>query len=201
MCIRDSDKIVGTKENALKIVKAAGIFGTGQDYPVYVNIISGPSKTADIQNKIISGAQGAKEVYLILLDNKRSEIMNSEFKELLYCINCGACVNFCPVYHQIFARYGSKNFPGAKGVLFSYFNESGKDAYNNGAFFCTTCRQCYENCPTKINLSDLIKKLRKNLVNQGIEPETISEMISNTKKYGNPFGDLGGKPPSKLYCC
>jgi iron-sulfur cluster protein len=195
------DKIVNTREEALKIVKAAGVFGTGQDYPVYVSIISGPSKTADIQNKLITGAQGAKEVYLILLDNKRSEILNSEFKELLYCINCGACVNFCPVYHQIFTRYGAKYFPGAKGVISSYFKESNKDAYNNGAFFCTTCQQCKENCPMKIDLSSMIRDLRKQLVKQGIEPETVNEMIKNIKKFGNPFGDLGGKTPDKLYCC
>lgn len=195
------DKIVGTREEALKIVKAAGVFGTGQDYPVYVSIISGPSKTADIQNKLITGAQGAKEVYLILLDNKRSEILNSEFKELLYCINCGACLNFCPVYHQIFTRYGAKYFSGAKGVISSYFKNSNKDAYNNGAFFCTTCQQCKENCPMKIDLSSMMRDLRKQLVKQGIEPDSVNDMIKNIKQYGNPFGDLGGKTPDKLYCC
>lgn len=196
------DKIVSTREDALKIVKAAGVFGTGQDYPVYVNIISGPSKTADIQNKLITGAQGAKEVYLILLDNNRSKILDTEFKELLYCINCGACLNFCPVYHQIFTRYGTSYFSGAKGVISAYFKESKKDAYNNGAFFCTTCKQCYENCPVKINLSDLMRRLRKELVLMGIEPDTVREMNENIKKYGNPFGEIDeNKKPDKLYCC
>ena len=196
------DKIVKTQEDALKIVKCAGIFGTGQEYPVYVNIISGPSKTADIQNKLITGAQGAKEVYLILLDNKRTEILNSEFKELVYCINCGACLNFCPVYHQIFTKYGAKYFLGAKGVISSYFKESPKQAYENGAFFCTTCQQCKENCPMKIDLPELMKKLRKELVDKKIEPDSVEEMINNVRKYGNPFGKIEeGKGFDKLYCC
>lgn len=200
--ISSFDKIVSSKEEALKIVKASGIFGTGQNYPVYVNIISGPSKTADIQNKLITGAQGAKEVYLILLDNKRSEILNSRFKEILYCINCGACLNFCPVYHQIFNKYGAKYFSGAKGVISSYFKESGKEAYNNGAFFCTTCQQCKENCPMKINLPELMRNLREELVKKDVEPETVNEMIKNIKEYGNPFGKIEeGKTPDKLYCC
>ncbi len=195
------DKIVSSREDALKIVKAGAIFGTGQDYPVYVNIISGPSKTADIQDKLITGAQGAREVYLILLDNKRSKILNSEFKELLYCINCGACLNFCPVYHQIFRRYGS-DFPGVKGVIISYFKDSGKNAYKNGAFFCTTCKQCGENCPMKIDLSELIRKLRKQLSDKKIAPDTVIEMVKNVRQYGNPFGKLEeGKVPKKLYCC
>ena len=196
------DKIVENQEEALKIVKASGVFGTGQDYPVYVNIISGPSKTADIQNKLITGAQGAKEVYLILLDNKRTEILNSKFKELLYCINCGACLNFCPVYHQIFTRYGAKYFSGAKGVISSYFKESPKEAYINGAFFCTTCKQCEENCPMKIDLSELIKSLRKELVEKGIEPDSVNEMMKNIKEHGNPFGKMEkGKTYNTLYCC
>lgn len=195
------DKIVETREEALKIVRAAGVFGTGQEYPVYVNIISGPSKTADIQNKLIIGAQGTKEVYLILLDNKRSEILNSEFKEILYCINCGACLNFCPVYHQVFARYGARYFSGAKGVISSCFKESNEEAYNNGAFFCTTCQQCKENCPIKINLSLMIRNLRKKLVREGIEPDSAKEMIKNVKKYGNPFGDVSKKNLDSLYCC
>lgn len=196
------DKIVEAREDALKIVRAAGVFASGQDYPVYVNIISGPSKTADIQKQLITGAQGAKEVHLILIDNKRSEILNSEFKELLNCINCGACVNICPVYHQIFAEYGNKYFPGAKGVISSYFNDSPQKAYENGAFFCTTCKQCKENCPMKIDLSDMMKKLRKELVNNKIEPDSAKEMIKNIKEKGNPFGEIKkGNIPDKLYCC
>lgn len=195
------DKIVSSREDAQKIVKAAANFGTGQDYPVYVNTISGPSKTADIQNELVTGAQGAKEVYLILLDNKRSEILNSEFKELLYCINCGACLNFCPVYNQIFNRYGGE-FPGAKGVISSFFRKPEKEAYKNGAFFCTTCKQCHENCPMKIDLSELMKNLREELVKKGVEPDTVNEMMKNVKEYGNPFGEYKeGETPDKLYCC
>jgi iron-sulfur cluster protein len=195
------EKIVETKEEALKIIKALGIFGTSQTYPVYLNIISGPSKTADIQNELITGAQGAKEVYLILLDNKRTEILNSKFKEILYCINCGACLNFCPVYHQIFMKYGSEYFLGAKGIISSFFKESPKNSYNCGAFFCTTCKQCKENCPVGIDLSSMIRILRKELVDQKIEPESVNEMTKNIKEFGNPFGELNDKTPDKLYCC
>ncbi len=199
--ISSIDKIVPSQEDALHIVRCSAIYGTGQDYPVYVNIISGPSKTADIQNKLITGAQGAKEVYLILLDNGRTEMLKSEFKELLYCINCGSCLNFCPVYHQIADRYGSKYF-GAKGVIFSMFNESLKNSFDNGAFFCTGCKSCKDNCPANIDLPDMIRKLRVKLAEKGIEPEAVTAMIDNIRKYGNPFGKLkDGEIPKELYCC
>lgn len=196
------DKIVENRDDAIKITRAAAIFGTGQEYPVYVNIISGPSKTADIQNKLIFGAQGAKEVYLILLDNKRSEILDSKYKELLYCINCGACLNFCPIFNQIFTRYGAKHFPGPKGVICSKFFEGEKKAFENGGFFCTTCKACKQNCPLSIDLSEMMKELRTDLVKSKNEPESVNIMLENVKKYGNPFGKVeAGKIPDKLYCC
>jgi len=199
--ISSFDKIIPTTKEALEIVKAAGIYGTGQNFPVYVSIISGPSKTADIQNKIITGAQGAKEVYLLLLDNGRNEILNSDFKEILYCINCGACLNFCPVYHQIAQNYGSKYF-GSKGVLFSSVSENLKKSFDSGAFYCTTCQSCKQNCPIKINLPDLMIKLREKLVKEKIEPENSEVMIKNVKEFGNPFGKVEeGKTPKNLYCC
>ena len=198
------EKIVPTREDALHIVKCAANYGTGQEYPMYVSMISGPSKTADIQNKMITGAQGAKEVYLILLDNGRSEILESEFKELLYCINCGACLNFCPVFHQLTMRYGSKHFGGARGVLGSFFEErdGAKEAFDNGAFYCTTCKMCKENCPARIDLSEMIKKLREKLADKGLQPKGVEEMMKNVREYGNPFGNVkDGEMPDKLYCC
>ena len=110
------EKIVPNLDDSMHIVKSAAIWGTGQNFPSYVNIISGPSKTADIQNQLVSGAQGAKEVYLILLDNGRSELIQKGYQELLYCINCGACVNFCPAYHQHGATLGV-NYRGINNLI------------------------------------------------------------------------------------
>jgi L-lactate dehydrogenase complex protein LldF len=195
------EKIVSSREEALHVAECAAVYGTGQEYPSYVNFISGPSKTADIQNKTVTGAQGAREVYLILVDNGRSELLGSPFKELLCCINCGACLNFCPIYHQITKSYGSK-YAGARGVLFSAFSENTNQAYESGAYFCTMCRICRENCPAKIDLPDLMKSLREKLVKEGIEPKNVTEMIANVRRFGNPFGKIEeGKMPKGLYCC
>ena len=195
------EKIVENLEDALKIIKASAIWGTGQDFPVYVSIISGPSKTADIQNQTVIGAQGAKEVNLILLDNGREKLLKEGFEEILYCINCGACLDFCPVFHQIGRNYGSK-YLGTKGIIFAGFTESFKKAVDSSCFSCTSCLACYENCPVKINLPDLMKKLRSYLEKENLQTDTNKEMIENIRKFGNPFGKLEeGKIPKKLYCC
>ncbi len=195
------EKIVENLEDALKIVRASAIWGTGQDFPVYVSIISGPSKTADIQNQIVIGAQGAKEVNLILIDNGRTKLLKEGFEELLYCINCGACLNFCPVFHQIGRNYGSK-YLGSKGVIFAGFSESLKEAVNSNCFACTLCSACFENCPVKIDLPKLMKKLRSLMEKENLQTKENQEMIEKIRNFGNPFGKIEeGKIPKKLYCC
>ncbi len=195
------EKIVENLESALKIVKASAIWGTGQDFPVYVSIISGPSKTADIQNQVVIGAQGAREVNLILIDNGRTKLLKEGFEELLYCINCGACLNFCPVFHQIGRNYGSK-YLGSKGIIFAGFSESFKKAVDSNCFSCTSCMACYQNCPVKINLPELMKKLRGYLEKENLQTGVNKEMIENIREFGNPFGKTEeGKIPKRLYCC
>lgn len=195
------EKIVANLEEAIKIIQAAAIWGTGQDFPVYVSIISGPSKTADIQDQTVVGAQGAKEVYLILLDNGRSKIIKEGFGELLYCLNCGACLDFCPVYHQIGPNYGDK-YLGSKGVIFAGLSESLKKAILANCFACTLCSACFENCPAKINLPELMRKLRGYLEKENLQTKENKEMIEKIRQFGNPFGKVEkGKIPQKLYCC
>ena len=72
---------------------AAGIWGSGVSMPGCISIIGSPSKTADIKKELVWGMHGAKEIYLILIDNGRTEMIKQGFGELLYCINCGASVN------------------------------------------------------------------------------------------------------------
>jgi L-lactate dehydrogenase complex protein LldF len=195
------EKIVENLEEAMEIVRASAIWGTGQDWPVYVSIIAGPSKTADIQNQIVVGAQGAKEVNLILLDNGREKLISEGFEELLYCINCGACLNFCPVFYQISKNYGDK-YLGSKGVIFTAFSESLKKAKEANCFSCTNCLACFENCPAKINLPELMRKLRSYLEKEDLQTEANKEMIEKIRNFGNPFGKVsGGEIPKKWYCC
>ena len=197
------DKIVPSLEDALTIVRAAAIYGTGQRFPVYLNIISGPSKTADIQNEVITGAQGAKEVYLILLDNGRSEMLTSNCKEILHCINCGACLNFCPVYHQIQNKYGAK-YAGAKGVIFERFSGKGglKKAFEAGAYLCTGCDACKENCPAGIDLPGMIKEIRAEMVLKGFVPGGTKKAMENIRKYGNSVREVKeAVSASDLQCC
>jgi len=194
------EKLVPDLDAAMKIVKASAVWGTGQAWPIYVSIIAGPSQTGDVQNKLVIGAQGAKEVYLVLVDNGRSRLIESGLGELLYCLNCGACLNFCPVFHNLGRGYGDK-YLGSKGIVFTALSRGLLEAKKSNAYACTLCSACFANCPAKINLPELMKKIRQKLNGAALSTEANKKMIANIEKFGNPFGDLSGEPPKSLFCC
>lgn len=194
------EKIVENMSEAMHVVKCSAVWGTGQDWPAYVNVIAGPSKTADIQNELIVGAQGAQRVSVILLDNGRSQ-MKEKYKDLLRCINCGACCNFCPAYYQVLEKFGLR-YLGAKGILWTAFNENLETARDNGLYQCTTCEACWHNCPADINLTEYIRDLRQDVIAAGHETAGNQEMMEHVREHGNPFGEVKeGDIPKKLYCC
>ncbi len=201
------DKMISSLEAGIFLCQAAAIFGTGQTITQYISVISGPSKTADIQNELVIGAQGAKEVHLILIDNGRTRMLRDDFKEILLCIGCGACLNFCPVYHQIGSHYGG-DYIGSRGIIMKAFQkdeqiENLKSAQKGGSFNCTLCGACQRNCPLEIDLPAMVKKIREKQHQKNIQTAVNQEMIRKVTKWGNPFGQAKKtkKIPEKLFCC
>jgi len=196
------DKIVPTIQDAMTLSYASGMWGSGVFMPSYINVIGSPSKTADIKKQLIFGMHGAKEVHLILVDNGRTKMIKDGFKELLYCINCGGCLYFCPIYRQIFDNYGF-HYIGGRGIGMTMLQEGEGKAFDNGLYFCTTCQACKENCPFEIDIPELIKKLRKKSIEKGLETKVNEKMMENVRAIGNPFGEevKEGKIPKELFCC
>lgn len=197
------EKLTDSIEDALSLCQTAAIFGTGQDCAQYTSVISGPSKTADIENELVEGAQGAHEVHVILIDNGRRKMAENGFEEMLRCINCGSCVNFCPVYHQKGKRYGGK-FAGSKGIVMAanLGEASLEKAKKSGCFSCTLCDACWKNCPMKISLMHYVRDIRNLLQEKGLQTKQNSEMIKKVDEHGNPFGKVDeNEIPDKLYCC
>ena len=62
---------------------------------------------------------GPEEFHLVIVDNGRSEVLGSEFSEVLRCIRCGACINTCPAYRQIGGHGYGSIYPGPIGAVIS----------------------------------------------------------------------------------
>lgn len=184
------EKIVPTVHDALTVVQAAAVYGLGQDIGTYVSCICGPSRTADVEYETVLGMHGPREVHVVLLDNGRSEAVRKGFEELLYCINCGSCLNFCPVYRAIGERYGYR-YLGGRGLAFTAFHEGLERAFWEGLPLCTACGNCKVACPAGIDGPRLVRRLRAEFAQSGLEFDPYTSVRQVTDGTGNPYGEQG----------
>jgi L-lactate dehydrogenase complex protein LldF len=124
---------------------------TGQPISVYVTAVTGPRRAGEVD--------GPDEFHLVILDNGRSGILGTEFQEALHCIRCGACLNVCPVYRQIGGHaYGSVYSGPIGAVLTPLLQDTPEAKELSGA--SSLCAACWQACPVKIPLQDLLLLLR-----------------------------------------
>jgi len=180
------DKFVKTIEDAISIAKLETIYATGSMVTSYINVVSGPSKTADIEKKMIKNMYGAERVFVIILDNGRSKAIESIDSSLL-CIGCGSCIVTCPVYNIIGNEFGFKNYLGGRGVALSKFIKDSKTSFDSGLYKCALCGLCTINCPVAISTNEIIEKLRGNSQKEGFYPKEHGKFRDNIKNKGSPY--------------
>jgi len=180
------DKLVRTIEEAISVVKLETIYATGKTVPSYMNVISSPSKTADIEQVLLNGMYGASRVVVILLDNGRSAALN-ECGESLLCIGCGSCIVTCPIYNVLGYEFGYDRHLGGRGIVISRYLRDKDVCFQSGLFTCTLCGQCTLDCPMEIPTNQLIEKLRIQSVKSGILKEKHRKTANKIKKDGSPF--------------
>ena len=179
------DKIYPNLEEALNMVRLQTFYATGSSITSFINIVSSPSQTADIEKQLIRGVHGPKEICLILVDNHRSDIANSEYKELLYCIGCGQCLLVCPSYSVYGNRFGMDNELGGKGIVYSALTGKACAETSRGLDLCLSCRKCQQNCPLDIDTPSMVTKLRLQGRKGVLEPQlaTAYDFVSSHVKW------------------
>jgi iron-sulfur cluster protein len=131
--------------------------------PSYVSLISGPSKTGDIEKVTTYGAHGPGEFHVVFLDGGRTRLAGyPHLRQALYCLRCGACLYECPVFAVTAGHFGDKYFTGIGAVWAAIVNEDPEKAASI-AYTCLTCGRCRQRCPMKIDVPEMIIELRKML--------------------------------------
>src|SRR6187549_4194126 len=134
-------------------------FGTGQKVTVYNTIVGGPRQANE--------TDGPDEMYVILLDNGRTNILKSpKQRESLYCIRCGACLNACPVYKNIGGHTYGATYSGPIGSVITPHLQ-GMPEFKHLSYASSLCGNCTEVCAVKINLHELLLDNRKKSVEEG----------------------------------
>ena len=153
------DKIVPTLLDAVKVAIVQAAYA-GLYPPTYISIIAGPSSTADIERVRVYGAQGPRELHVVLLDNGRLKALKDPtLKEQLRCIRCGRCQYECPVWVHTANKWGGPAYGGPMGLVWTAITvdpiEAGKLSY-----LCLGCGRCDASCPVEIPLSTILRHLK-----------------------------------------
>jgi L-lactate dehydrogenase complex protein LldF len=130
-------------------------YGTGQNLTVYNTIFSGPRKADE--------TDGPEEMYVILLDNGRTNLLRREVRESMYCIRCGSCLNACPVYKNIGGHAYGATYSGPIGSVITP-HLAGLEEYKHMSYASSLCGNCTEVCPLKINIHEMLLENRNIVV-------------------------------------
>lgn len=125
---------------------------TGQPITTYTSIISGPRRPDELD--------GPEQVHVVIVDNGRSDILGTEYTEMLACIRCGACLNACPVYRQTGGHAYGWVYPGPMGAVLTPLllqTDEASEVSNASSL----CGACWDACPVGIPLQDMLLGLRR----------------------------------------
>jgi len=158
------ERVVPTLEDATLFLRLLARSATGQASETYTTLHTGPRRPTDLD--------GPHAYHVVLVDNGRSRVLGGEFRDMLRCIRCGACMNHCPVYGAVGGHAYGWVYPGPMGaVLTPLF--VGLDTTRDLPNACTLNGHCAEVCPVKIPLPDLLRRLRKRQFDAKLAPPAV----------------------------
>jgi iron-sulfur cluster protein len=154
------EKLVPTIGDAYKVSEVTWRYAN-YTVPSYVSLVSGPSKTGDIEKVTTYGAHGPKEFHVIFLDGGRTELARYPIlRQALYCLRCGGCLYECPVFAVTAGYFGDKYFTGIGAVWAAIIGKDMEKAASI-AYTCLTCGRCKQRCPMKIDVPEMVIELRR----------------------------------------
>jgi L-lactate dehydrogenase complex protein LldF len=149
------EKIVPRMVDLAVMLKLLTRSATGAPISIYTNLYGGPRSFGE--------KDGPEEFHLVLVDNGRTEILGSEYRETLRCIRCGACLNACPIYRKIGGHAYGSVYPGPIGALITPLFQ-GLSKFKDLPQASSLCGACYEACPVKINIPKYLIQMRRDIV-------------------------------------
>ena len=158
------DKVVPTLEDMTLYLRLLARSATGQEFTVYNTLSTGPRRDDD--------QDGPDEFHVVLLDNGRSEMVGTEFQDMLRCIRCSACMNHCPVYGAVGGHAYGWVYPGPMGSVLTPKLIGIEQAGHlpNASTFCGTCESV---CPVRIPLPKMMRHWREKEFEKHLSPSAF----------------------------
>src|SRR5512134_1826581 len=161
--IASIEKVVPTLEDATTILRLLARSATGQELSVYTTFTTGPRRDGDLD--------GPEAFHVLLLDNGRTTMLGNEFREMLRCIRCGACINHCPIYSAVGGHAYGWVYSGPMGAVLIP-TLIGIEEAGHLPNASTLCGRCEEVCPMQIPLPRMLRQLRERQHQARQSPDT-----------------------------
>jgi L-lactate dehydrogenase complex protein LldF len=158
------EKLVPTLEDVSTLLRVLARSATGQDMSVYTTLSTGPRRPDD--------PDGPSEYHVVILDNGRSSMLGGEFADILRCIRCGACMNYCPVFNAVGGHAYGWVYPGPMGAVLTpalIGVDKGGHLPNASMF----CGRCEEVCPVRIPLPRMMRAWREREFERHLTPAAV----------------------------
>ncbi len=163
---------------------------------VYMSLLTGPRKTTDVD--------GPEEMHIIIVDNGRSNVLASPFRDVLRCIRCGTCMLECPAYRHVSGHGYGALYPGPLGAALVPVLAGYKE-HKDITKICSLCGACNDVCPVKIPLYEFIYEHRRIIAEDkrltpGLEDfvfEAYAQVLANLPFYtlATKFAHWGNRAP------
>jgi len=174
IAIAGIEKIVPTRQEMAPFLDLLSASAVGQKMSVYTSFLSPP--LTDPAFALPGKPRKPREFHLVLIDNGRMRMRDDPvFKETLYCIRCGACLNSCANFQTVGGHaFGGETYSGGIGGSW----EAGTSKLENARFseLCTGCTRCVNQCPVRIDIPWLNVNLGERL-NQTEEPSALGNAL------------------------
>jgi L-lactate dehydrogenase complex protein LldF len=182
-----------------------------RDFEVFLQLLP-RSSTAERMNPYtsfwtgVTPGDGPEEFHLVLLDNGRTKVLADHTgRQTLNCIRCSACLNICPVYERTGGHAYNSVYPGPIGAILTPLL-AGVENAGSLPYASSLCGACYDVCPVKINIPEVLVHLRGEVVRykqdraesgwpdpEGIAMKYLARLFANPKRFARAqkMGRLG----------
>lgn len=149
------EKVVPTVEDLEVFLQLLPRSSTGERMNPYTSLWTGPT-----------AGDGPQTMHVVLIDNGRTKVLaDPKGREALRCIRCSACINVCPVYEKVGGHAYGSVYPGPIGsVLTPQLRGVTSPVDASLPYASTLCGACFDVCPVRIPLPDLLVHMRHKVV-------------------------------------
>ena len=149
------EKIVPTFDDLEVFLQLLPRSSTGERMNPYTSLWTGPTP-----------GDGPQTMHVVLIDNGRTDVLaDTAGRAALRCIRCSACINVCPVYEKVGGHAYGSVYPGPIGSILSpQMRGTISDVDRSLPFASTLCGACFDVCPVRIPIPELLVHLRHRVV-------------------------------------